>query len=110
MQAKYIPLSTLHCSHRRLDVIVIAINLFFKVFLPVLQVLQSVIHVCHLLLTLQSLSMFAADITGDSIQNALEAVGSGDLSKLFQFKEEEYSMRFDLFECQSGWRCQSCCA
>lgn len=59
----------------------VAVYLFFEILLAVVQVLQSVMHVGHLLLTLEPLPVFATDITCDRIENALETVGSCDFTK-----------------------------
>jgi hypothetical protein len=75
-----IPFPALHSCHSRLYIVVVAINLLFEVFLPIPQMFQGVVHTGHLLLALEPLSMLAANIACDGIEDALESIASGDLS------------------------------
>lgn len=76
----------------------IAVELLLKILLPYRQLTKGFIHILHLLLALQTFTVFASDITSNSIQNSLEAIFTGDLPLLFQFKKIRDCECFDRSE------------
>jgi hypothetical protein len=98
-----LPLSALHGGHRSLNIIMVAVNLLFEVLLAFTEMFQSIHHAVHLLLTLQSFTVLAANVTGDGIEDALKSIISRDLSLLLKLKEEEDCMCFDFLELKPGY-------
>ena len=62
---------SLHGRHGHLNVAIVAVDLFLKVFLAFFEMAQSFCHILDLLLALQAHAMFAANIMGNGIQDAL---------------------------------------
>jgi hypothetical protein len=80
----------------------IAVDLLLKVLLALCQVLQCAMHALHLLLTLESLAMLAANVTGNSIENALESITPSYLSVFLELQEEKDRMCLYFLEGQTA--------
>src|SRR6202030_1732303 len=63
-----VPFPALHSVHGGFNVIVVTVDLFFKVFLPFCEVFECVIHILDLLLALHAFTMFTANITRNSVK------------------------------------------
>jgi hypothetical protein len=76
----HVPFCALHCVHSNLHVIIIAVDLFLKIFLSLGQMRQCCVHILYRLLTLHPLPMLATHVHGDGVQDPLEPIASGNLS------------------------------
>lgn len=56
----------------------VAVYLLLKILFAVVQVLQSIMHISHLLLALEALPVFATDIACNRIEDALETIAPCD--------------------------------
>jgi len=61
---------------------VVTIYLLLKVLLAFVEIFEGIHHAVHFLLPLKSFAVLAADITRNSIEDALKSIASHDLPQL----------------------------
>ena len=80
---KCTPFAALHGRHGCFDIVMVAVYLLFEILFAVIQVLQGIMHIGHLLLTLEALPVFATDIACNCIEDALETIAPCDFPEFF---------------------------
>jgi hypothetical protein len=88
----------LHGHHCHIDVVIVALDLLFVGLLPLAEMLQGFTHARFLLLSLETLSVFAPNIARDGIKNILVSILSCNFALFFQLKKEKDCMCFDVSE------------
>lgn len=96
----YLPFPFLHRTHRCLHNGIVAVDLILEVLPALSKMLECLVHAVHLLLSLDTFPVLRTNIQGNSIQNALKAVGSRDFSLSLQFQEIRDGQCFDFAESQ----------